>query len=454
MPVFQYPKPVNKEPFQQKGERTSLYGLPPQVIYCKECIISNQRPSSTVEFKNQGTSPKKVISFNEEGVCDACLVKRKKQQINWKEREAELRDLCDKHRSKDGSYDCLVPGSGGKDSFMQAHLLKYKYGMNPLTCTWAPHMYTDWGWRNHQAWIHAGFDNILFTPNGKVHRIITRVAVEKLLHPFQPFFLGQKNLAPKIADQYDIPLIFYGENEAEYGNARDENDTAKRKDEYFSTASEDSLYIGGASIDELLDMGISRGELSPYLPINKKNLSSKGIEVHYLGYYERWHPQGAYYYAVENGGFEPAPERSAGSYSKYNSIDDKIDDFHFHTYFTKFGLGRASYDASQEIRSGDLLREEGVALVKKYDGEFPDRWAKEIFEYLSLPSDRFPTASRAFEKPIFDRTYYDLLCENFRSPHLWDYSAENGWTLRHQVDNICNSNQEDQAVNWVGNRAR
>ena len=89
----------------------------------------------------------------------------KKSKIDWGLRDKELRDLCDQYRSKDGSYDCLVPGSGGKDSFMQAHLLKYKYGMNPLTVTWAPHIYTDWGWKNHQAWIHAGFDNILFTPN-------------------------------------------------------------------------------------------------------------------------------------------------------------------------------------------------------------------------------------------------------------------------------------------------
>ena len=148
--------------------------------------MSNQRPSSTVEFKNKGDGKKDVIKFNSEGICDACLVRQSKDQIDWDAREQELRDLCDRYRRDDGSYDCLVPGSGGKDSFMQAHLLKYKYGMNPLTCTWAPHIYTDWGWKNHQAWVHAGFDNILFTPNGRVHRIITR-AVEKLLHSFQLF---------------------------------------------------------------------------------------------------------------------------------------------------------------------------------------------------------------------------------------------------------------------------
>ena len=65
---------------------------------------------------------------------------------------------------------------------MTAHLLKYKYGMNPLTCTWAPHIYTSWGWENFQAWIDAGFDNILYTPNSKIHRIITRLSTEKLFY--------------------------------------------------------------------------------------------------------------------------------------------------------------------------------------------------------------------------------------------------------------------------------
>ena len=75
-----------------------------------------------------------------------------------------LAALCDQFRSKSG-YDCLLPGSGGKDSFYASHILKTRFGMHPLTVTWAPHLHTDWGWKNFQAWIHAGFDNVLFTPN-------------------------------------------------------------------------------------------------------------------------------------------------------------------------------------------------------------------------------------------------------------------------------------------------
>jgi N-acetyl sugar amidotransferase len=453
MVLYPYPQPVDTTPFRADQPDEALYGLPLEVKFCRSCVISNQRPSSTAEFKNDGKAPKQVIHFDAQGICDACRVKEQKSAINWQEREQELRDLCDRYRRSDGRYDCLVPGSGGKDSFMQAHLLKYKYGMHPLTCTWAPHIYTDWGWKNHQAWIHAGFDNILFTPNGRVHRLITRLAVENLFHPFQPFILGQKNLAPKIAARYDIPLIFYGENEAEYGNPKADMGSARRSWDYFSASNEDEIFLGGASLSQLRQLGLEAIDWEPYMPINPRQIDDKRIEVHYLGYYEKWHPQSAYYYAIEHGGFQSAPERTAGTYSTYNSIDDRIDDFHYHTTWIKFGIGRATYDAAQEIRSGDLIREEGVALVRKYDGEFPERWASEIFDYLSLPVQQFPEAANAFEQPKFDRAYYDLLCDRFRSPHLWRFSQADGWQLRHRVFDAEQPHQEAVASGWQGNRA-
>lgn len=450
--LYSYPQPVDKSLFLTDKPTTALYGLPIDIKFCKSCVISNQRPSSTPEHRNDGKKPKKVIRFDSQGICEACNVKIQKEEIDWQHREDELRALCDRYRRNDGNYDCLVPGSGGKDSFMQAHLLKYKYGMHPLTCTWAPHIYTDWGWKNHQAWIHAGFDNILFTPNARVHRLITRLAVENLFHPFQPFILGQKNLAPKIADLYNIPLIFYGENEAEYGNSKDDMASAQRSWDYFSASKESEIYLGGASLAQLRDLGLETVDWNPYMPINPQRLSDKKIEVHYLGYYEKWHPQNAYYYSVQHGGFQSSPERTAGTYSTYNSIDDRIDDFHYHTTWIKFGIGRATYDAAQEIRSGDLMREEGVALVAKYDGEFPERWAKEIFQYLSLPKEQFPLASKAFEEPMIDHQYYSLLCDRFRSPHLWKYSDSEGWSLRHAVFDLQNISQSSLAASWKGNK--
>lgn len=429
------PKPIDLAPFigDTPGSFTK-YGLPAEVKFCKKCVISNQRPNSAVEFKHTKDSQKKTIFFDEHGVCDACrFAERKHQQIDWQERERELMALCDRYRSNNGSYDCLVPGSGGKDSFYTAHMLKYKYGMNPLTVTWAPHKYTEWGWRNFQAWIHAGFDNYLMTPNGRIHQLLTRLAVEKLFHPFQPFILGQKNLAPKMSALFNIPLVFYGENEAEYGNPIADAAKAKRDLSFFAEQNTDDIYLGGVQVGELVnDFGVRKSELQPYLPLRPDEVSKVNMEVHYLGYYLKWHPQSCYYYAVEHGGFEASPERTPGTYSKYNSIDDRIDDFHYYTTGINFGIGRATYDAAQEIRSGDINREEGVALVKRFDHEFPDRFAEEIFDYLSIKEKELPQAYSQFEQPQMTREYFDLLADNFRSPHLWQFK-DGIWQLRHTV---------------------
>jgi len=433
--MIKSPTEIDLTEFSVKIDKPSVkYGLPPDVKYCKKCVISNQRPNSVVEYDHKISSEKKTIHFDDNGICDACNFSDKKRAaIDWDEREAKLIELCNIHRKNDGSYDCIVPGSGGKDSFYASHILKTKYGMNPLTVTWAPHIYTDWGWRNFQSWIHSGFDNLLLTPNGRVHRLLTRLATELLFHPFQPFMFGQKSLAPKMALLHNIPLVFYGENEAEYGNPIGDTETALRDLNYFTHENQNDIYLGGVSIGELKsNFGLNQNDLMPYLPANPDQILSKKIEVHYLGYYLKWHPQSCYYYSVEHGGYQAAPERTPGTYSKYNSIDDRIDDLHYFTTGIKFGIGRASYDAAQEIRSGDIDREEGVALVKKFDNEFPERFIDETLNYLTISKSDFPIANIQFENPVMDIQYFNLLTDNFRSPHIWIKQSDS-WQLRNPI---------------------
>jgi N-acetyl sugar amidotransferase len=403
----------------EEGFLEVKYGLPPTVAFCRRCVISNQRPSSAVEFEHTRETKKTTIRFGADGVCDACrYAEAKERTVDWEERDARLRVLCDRFRSRNGSYDCLVPGSGGKDSIYASHALKTRYGMHPLTVTWAPHLYTDVGWRNFQKWIHVGgFDNYLFTPDGLVHRKLTQLAFRNLLHPFQPFIFGQKNYAPKMAVRLGIPLIFYGENEAEYGNLQDENEDAKRNSAYFARRGADGrrLFFGGVALEELPSHGIAPGQIAPYMPADVDELIGAGVEVHYLGYYVRWTPQENYYYASEHIGFEANAERTEGTYSKYNSIDDKTDPYHYWTTLVKFGIGRATYDASQEIRNRHIEREEGVALVRRYDQEFPRKYFAEFLDYLAM-----------------DEAEFLAIADSFRSPHLWRKTAD-GWQLRYQV---------------------
>ena len=385
----------------------SIYNLPSKVIYCSECVISNQRPITLVETKHSNKEKKNTTFFDENGVCDACnWSKIKKNEIDWNKREKELISLLDFHRSKKGNYDVVVPASGGKDSMYVAYILKHKYKMHPLTVTWSPHIYTEIGKKNFYNMINSGFDNILATPNGKVHRLLTKLAFLNIGHPFQPFIIGQRVVGPKIAIEKKIPLIFYGENVAEYGN-RIKDNYSPLMDLNLITAFDvdnEELYLSGVKIKELKEKyNLSNNDLETYRSPNIDEIKKLNMEVHYMSYYRFWRPQENFYYASQNVAFEVANERTPGTYTKSNGLDDKLEAFHYYLMLIKFGLGRANYDCAQEIRDGKITREEGVALVNKYDTEFPEKYFQEFLDYTSITREAF----------------YETI-EKFRNSNLWE----------------------------------
>ena len=387
---------------------------PIKVVFCEKCVTSNQRVAPSVSIEDAHKSVKEKIYFHEDGVCEACKVVDKKNSIDWNQREQDLLKLLDKHRSKDGSYDCIVPGSGGKDSVFASHILKHKYGMRPLTVTWSPHLYTDVGWKNFQNWIaHGGCDNTLFTPNGDITRMLTGLAFRKLLHPFQPFTMGQRYFPSKAAKLHGIKLVFYGENAAEYGTGKGEDILSNVPMKYISGEITKATRIAGYTISELNSLGIAFEDLLPYLPMSSQDFQQNEIQAHYLGHFIKWTPQECYYYAVKHTGFSANSERTEGTFSKYNSIDDKLDGFHYWCGFIKFGIGRCTHEASQEVRNGHIDREEALALVKRFDGEFPQKYFEEVLDYLGLSAEEF-----------FG------IADSFRPEHLW-HRKNGDWHLKH-----------------------
>lgn len=379
-----------------------LYNLPQEVSFCKKCTISNQRPR---------------ITFDDQGVCSACnYAEFKKTKIDWKKREEELAALLDKFRQNDGSYDVIVPASGGKDSAFIAHELKHRYGMNPLTCTWAPHKYTDIGWENFQNMIHVGdLHNILGTPSGATHRKLTKLSFEILGDPFQPFIYGQTNFPLQTAVRYQIPLIMYGENgEVEYGG--DMKNAFKPTRDYRSDHKKH--YFSGLAPEDLTKYGVEEKDIKSYMAPANEELEKLGAELHFYGYYKKWIPQELFYYCTENTGFKANPVRSEGTYSKYASLDDRLDGFHYYLAYIKFGLGRATSDTAHEIRDGHITREEGVALVNRFDGEFPKKYFEEFLEYCDI-----------------SESYFWEVIDSWRAEHLWRKSESGEWELINKVTN-------------------
>lgn len=381
----------------KKHNVINKYNLPIEVKYCKKCTISNQRPR---------------ITFDENGVCSACNFAEFKNKIDWNAREQELIELCDRFRSKDGSWDVIVPCSGGKDGGFVAHQLKYKYGMHPLTVTWSPLVPTEIGRKNLDAFIdRGGFDNILGKPNGIVNRKLTKLAFEYLGDPFQPFIYGQTNFPLTIAVKYGISLIMYGENgEVEYGGDMKNAHKPTREIEDHN-----KHYFSNMGPEVWKDYGLTEADLKPYMAPDFEKIKDNNTEIHFMSYYTKWDPQENYYYCAENTGFSCNEERSEGTYSKYASLDDKLDGFHYYLSYIKFGIGRTTSDSAHEIRDGKITREEGIQLIKKYDGEFPKKYYDTFLEYIGISEDEF-----------------NDFIDAWRSEHIWTKENKE-WILKYPI---------------------
>ena len=382
--------------FKKGNIEGQIKHIPREVQWCKRCVISNQRPR---------------IIFNKSGVCSGCVnTDYKNNKVDWDAREKELVDLLDRHRKNNGEWDVIVPSSGGKDSGYVAHQLRYKYNMNPLTVTWSPLQYTDIGFQNFQSCIDSGVSNLLYTPNGILQRKLARLCFEELGDAFHVFVLGQVSYPFHMALKYGIKLVFYGENgEAEYAG-----DPLYADNPYRPAKEWVEQYFKGTSFRELLEYGLthkdylseedfSEADLTYYEPPSFEALDKSGIlGEHFYSYYHKWIPQENYFYCTEHTGFKPNPVRSEGTYSKYSSLDDKMDGFHHYLRYIKFGIGRCCDDASHEIRDGHITREEGVVLMNRYEGEFPDKYFDDFLSYLNITED-----------------YFWQVVDAWRAPHLW-----------------------------------
>jgi N-acetyl sugar amidotransferase len=376
---------------------------PREVRFCVRCVVSNQRPR---------------ITFDDDGVCSACRYAERQRVpvaaggIDWDHRSQQLRALLDAHRRSTG-YDVIVPCSGGKDSAMVAHRLKHDHGMNPLCTTFAPFVYTDIGFQNFQAFVHSGFDVVTAFPNGLVHRKLARLCGEFLGDFWQAFTYGQLAFPMQMASKYKVPLVFGAEN----GEAAYSGDLTAADKPRFDYADWDRVYLKGMGVQRLINIG---RELDAFSDIEVRQLcdfyfmpfmGEDRPEYYWLSYFMPHHPMGNFYEACEKTGFTPNSERSEQTYTKFASIDDRLDPFHYRWAVLKFGIGRATSDAAEQIRAGDITRDEGVALVKRYDTEFPAREYDLFKAYLGI-----------------DDEHYVALETRYRSPHIWD-----GDKLKHAV---------------------
>ena len=222
--------------------------------------------------------------------------------------------------------------------------------------------------------------------------------------PFQGFIYGQVLFPVTIALKFGISLVFRGENaEAEYGGSPESWNKKFLPIEEF-----EKVWFSNYSLNFWLKKGFTKKELSLFYPPSKTEYSNKVCDSYFYGYFRNWSNHSNFYYASTHTGFQPNTRRTEGTYTKYSSIDDKIDTFHHWFALLKFGHGRCTSNAAREVREGFITRDEAKALVLKYDTEFPSLYFKEFLEFTGLKEDQF----------------WDI-AEKWRNSNLWRKKGNN-----------------------------
>lgn len=349
------------------------------------------------------TRPRVVFT---DGVCNACLWAEEKKSIDWAGRSAEFHGLFTLHgllTAPGNAYDCIVPFSGGKDSAMIAWRLKFEHGLNPLLVTYGQLLWTDVGRRNLNKVCNAGFDILYWRVNQAVSRKLARRFMIERGHPKQHYDAGV-NAVPLIAAvRFNIPLVFYAEHgETEYGGLVLDEESRRTRN-----LTEVLEHCVGDDPRNWATDGISEADLAPYLYPSAEEIERVGVKAFYFSYFFPWDVCENALQSQEKLGFE-CWGRSSGSFEGFDSIDDKIDDLDYYMMHVKFGFGRATRMASRMIQNGHLTREQGLELVRRYDGEYPETYLPDVLEYLQMTREEL-----------------DDVVDLHRNPELWD-----GRTLR------------------------
>jgi N-acetyl sugar amidotransferase len=340
--------------------------------YCSKCLAPDTRPR---------------ITFDGDGVCNACRhAENKKKSIGWEQRWKKLHDICDKYRSKGGSFDCIVPCSGGKDGAVVAWKLKHELGMHPLCITLAPQLATEIGKKNLENFICSGFDHILITADPEKEKKIAKFGFVEYGQPKLPALIGQTTAMLNMAIKLDISIQVWGEEgESEYGGV-----SYLAEKTSFTKEDRIKIYFNGIDPDDVAEKaGLTRKDMVWWEFPEDKLVQELGIACLYWSYFEEWDPYEHYLFAKAHAGFQTLPARSIATYTNYAQLDDDLQDLHAYCMFLKFGFGRATSDACIDVRRGAMDRKQALALVKRYDWEYPEALIPRFLDYFEMTKQEF-----------------------------------------------------------------
>ncbi len=358
-----------------------------------------------------------TLQFDNKGVCSGCKVSKKKEKIDWQKREKYFKRLIESYKSKK-NYDCIIPVSGGKDSYYQTHLIKKVYGLNPLLVTYNGNNYSRQGLKNLQNMREVfGVDHIFFTPNIDVLKCLNRMGMLMMGDMNWHAHAGIFTYPIKVAVQLKIPLIIWGEHgRTELGGMHNYEDfiefTYRHRHEHACRGFEWYDFLEKA---DLYEESLTETQLIPWKYPSDKEISRLGVRGIYISNYFNWNPNEHIKLIKKLYKFKESKKNFERTYRKMSNLDD-IHENGIHDYlkFIKFGYGRATDHCSKDIRGGLMKRSEAIKIVGELDhikSNDLNRWLK----YVGWTEEKF-----------------DLVCNTFRNPRVW--WVENGKWAKYDIN--------------------
>lgn len=341
-----------------------------KVFRCKNCLNMSTRPR---------------ITFDGRGWCNACQWMEKKKVIDWTPRKKELTALLDKYRSKSGGFDCIVPASGGKDGSSIAYKLRSIYKMHPLAVTVRPALELAIGNENLMNFINKGFNHIHITPDVNVMRIINKMGFIEKGFPYYGWLIAIFSAVIKVAINFNIPLLFYGEDgEVEYGGSTETIDRSLFDIEYMKR-----VYFE-AGYEKVFDkLNLDKRDLYFFTFPSEKELAGKELYFTHWSYFEAWDSYKNYLVAKEHCGLKEVDYSNAGTFTNFAQNDQALYALHTYLMYLKYGFGRATQDTGIEIRRGAMTRDQGVELVRLYDNHYPEEFIDQYLNYYQMTFEEF-----------------------------------------------------------------
>ena len=370
--------------------------------YCTRCLLPDTKPD---------------LEFDKNGVCFACLGADEKEQIDWDKRKEELKKILNKHKSKDGKrYDCIIPVSGGKDSHYQTHVLVNEFKLNPLLVSFHPRDFSELGRKNIENLKSLGADCIEFTLDPNVYKKLAKFSLTELGDSAWPEHIGIFTIPVQVAVAHKIPLIVWGENsQMEYGGpsaARSNPNLDRKWNEEFG-----GYFLEKFKPTEMVKYGIEQKDLQYCVYPSDEEIRNVGVTGIFLGYYLKWDAK-KQVEIVKKLGFNVLDGPNEGTYTNYENLDTKYVGIHDYFKYLKFGYSRATDHASIDIRNKRITREEGLKLVKQYEGKMPTKYLNEFLADFDLTEEEFLK-----------------ICEKFTNKDLFK-TDENGNLLYGEAGNI------------------